>query len=200
MLKGYLIASCMKREEKRMKKKRRKTHQPMYRKRTELIHRHEALHERASDDKTKEYTQTGSRSRMNNSTSLLICSAIAPRCSWWWKFFLGFSLHRTHTFSPPFLFVERPRPRHIVPTGIHANTRHKWWNSAKMKGEHTWWWKNIRWFLPGCSEEVATAIGALFFGGIAVHFANDFSKDFIYIHLVPSWSFNERTIPGLSQG
>ena len=67
------------------------------------------------------------------------CHCSTTRGSWWWKFFLGFSLHRTHTHTnfPPYFVRWRGRaPRHMVLTGIHANTRHKWWNSAKMKGEH----------------------------------------------------------------
>lgn len=48
------------------------------------------------------------------------------------------------------------------------------------------------------SEKVATAVGTLFFGWIAVHFANNFGKDFVHVHLIPSRRLNERAIPGLS--
>lgn len=54
-------------------------------------------------------------------------------------------------------------------------------------------------FSLSLSEKVATAIGTLFFGWIAVHFANDFGKNFVYVHLVPGRSFNERAIPSLGQ-
>ena len=40
-------------------------------------------------------------------------------------------------------------------------------------------------FSSGCSKEIAAAVRTLFFGGVAVHFTNDFGKDFVYIHLVP---------------
>lgn len=57
----------------------------------------------------------------------------------------------------------------------------------------------IRLFSLCFSEKIATAIGTLFFGWIAVHFANDFGKNFVDVHLVPGRSFNERAIPSLGQ-
>ena len=211
MLEGYLIASCVKESTHKIKKKRKKklTSRNIG---SDPIQTWSPPIEEMTNNKTKkkkrECTQTSSRSRMNDSTRLLICSAIAPRhgarddeSSSSVSLFTAHT--HTHTHFPPYFVRWRGRaPRHMVLTGIHANTRHKWWNSAKMKGEHMMMEEYeclIFFFSSGCSKEIAAAVRTLFFGGVAVHFTNDFGKDFVYIHLVPGWSFNEGTIPCLSQ-
>ena len=123
----------------------------------------------------------------------------------------GFSLsHRAHTIFSPIFVRWRGRAPRSSNKHSRRHTRHIRWNHSQDEGdESTWWWKNMKLFYvssfclgliyESSSEKIATAVGTFFFGWIAVHFTNNFGKNFVDVHLVPGRSFNERAIPGLSQ-
>lgn len=48
-------------------------------------------------------------------------------------------------------------------------------------------------------KKTAAAVGTLLFGWVAVHLSDDFGKNFIDVHLVPSRGFDKRAVPGLGQ-